>query len=264
MMASPRRKKIVPGVARMFAGSTKRAYNTPALHRMDSLVMDRHAFLKSVPLFIGLQRAELESLEKQLTSRRFAPGAAIFFQGDDGQILYLIESGQVRIYVQDEDGQETSVVLYRSGDIFGELAIIDGLPRSASAVAMEETVVLMWSRERFSAQMRGSPQLALNFMRALSKRLRSSTRHVSTLTFLGVNGRLARKLLELAQEHGVAEAQGVRLNITLTQTALASLVGATRESINKALSSFKRKGLIEMEQGGIIIVDPDGLRAIGS
>jgi len=125
-------------------------------------------------------------------------------------------------------------------------------------------LVLLWSRERFSAQMRRSPQLALNFMRALSKRLRSSTRQVSTLTFMSVTGRLARKLLELAQEHGVVEAQGVRLNITLTQAHLASLVGATRESINKALAAFKRQNLIDMVQGNIIIVDPDGLRAIGS
>ncbi len=102
--------------------------------------------------------------------RRFQQGETIFFQGDPGQALYLIEAGRVRIYVQDDGGQETSVIFYSAGDIFGELAVIDGLPRSASAIAADETIVHVLSRERLRAHLLASPQLAYNFMQALAVR----------------------------------------------------------------------------------------------
>ncbi len=225
--------------------------------------MDRLDFLKQVPLLAGLTSAEAEALARDMVRRQFRQGQAIFQQGDAGQMLYLIQSGRVRIYVEGEEGQEVSVIVYGPNDIFGELAVIDGLPRSASAVAMEETVVHILSRDRFREHMRRSPQLALNFMKALSVRVRYSTRQVGSLTMLDVPGRLARKLLELAQDHGLVETGGVRINLALTQSDLASLIGATRESINKALGAFRRQGLILVEGSHIIIVDPDALRELG-
>jgi len=225
--------------------------------------MNRLDFLKQVPLLAGLTPAEAEALARDMVRRQFRQGQAIFQQGDSGQMLYLIQSGRVRIYVEGEEGQEVSVIVYGPNDIFGELAVIDGLPRSASAVAMEETVVHILSRDCFREHMRRSPQLALNFMKALSVRVRYSTRQVGSLTMLDVPGRLARKLLELAQDHGLVETGGVRINLALTQTDLASLIGATRESINKALGAFRRQGLILVEGSHIIIVDPDALRELG-
>ena len=206
----------------------------------------------------------LSHLVADFVPRRFRQGETIFHQGDAGQLLYLIESGRVRIYVMGEDGQETSVSLAGSGDIFGELAVIDGLPRSASVVAQEDTQVLTLSRERLREHLRRSPQLEINFMKTLSVRVRYSTQQMGSLTFLDVSGRLARKLLELAQAYGVAEPEGVRIDTTLTQSDLASLIGATRESINKAMSALRRQGLVLLRHGSIIIVDPDALREIGS
>ena len=222
--------------------------------------MDRLAVFRPMTLFAGLADSELEALTHDLLRRRFREGEAIFQQGDPGQMLYLVESGQVRIYVQDEEGQETSVTLCGPGDMFGELAVIDGLPRSASAVAMDNTVVSILSRDRFRLHMRNSPQLALNFMKLLSVRVRYSTQQVSSLTLLDTPGRLARKLLELAHDHGQAEPGGVHINLTLTQSDLASLIGATRESVNKALGAFRRQGLIRTQAGHIVIVEPDALR----
>jgi CRP/FNR family transcriptional regulator/CRP/FNR family cyclic AMP-dependent transcriptional regulator len=158
--------------------------------------------MRRVPLFADLTDAQLETLIQDFNRRQFRRDEAIFQQGDPGQALYMVESGQVRIYVQDEEGQEVSVILCGPGDLFGELALIDGLPRSASAVAMEDTVVLALSHDHFREQMRRYPQMALNLMKALSVRVRYNTQQVGSLTLLDIPGRLAHKLLELAQDHG--------------------------------------------------------------
>ncbi len=227
-------------------------------------VANRIEFLKQLPLFASLSEAELGSLANDFTARRFQQGEMIFFQGDVGQALYLIEAGRVRIYVQDDGGQETSVIFYGAGDIFGELAVIDGMPRSASALAVDETIVHILSRERLRAHLQASPQLAYNFMQALAVRVRYSTLQVGNLSLHDVPSRLARKLLELAQGNGRVAADGVRIDMALTQSDLASLIGATRESTNKALGNFRRSGIIRIEQNHITIVDPDALREIGA
>jgi len=243
-----------------------RRYNgvDPVVRSPEQRVADRIEFLKRLPLFTHLTDAELTALAKDFTVRRFQQGETIFFQGDPGQALYLIETGRVRIYVQDDGGQETSVIFYSAGDIFGELAAIDGLPRSASAIAADETTVHVLSRERLRAHLLTSPQLAYNFMQALAVRVRYSTLQVGSLTLHDVPSRLARKLLELAQGYGRVESNGVRIDMPLTQSDLASLIGATRESANKALGNFKRRGLIRIEQNHITIIDPEALREIGS
>jgi CRP/FNR family cyclic AMP-dependent transcriptional regulator len=249
-----------------FANVFRQGYNgTLLMHsNVENRVTARLEFLKGLPLFADLGDDELTALAHDFVPRVFRQNEAIFYQGDPGQALYLIESGQVRIYVQDDQGQETSVILYSSGEIFGELAVIDGLPRSASAVAMEDTVVYIMSRERFREHLRKSPQLVFNFMNALSVRVRYTTRQVDSLTLLDVPQRLARKLLELAQQHGQVEAEGVRINLILTQSDLASLIGATRESINKAIGAFRKQGFILVKSNHITIIDPDALREMGS
>ena len=249
---------------RVIVSQPKQVYNPGTLHtrieaqghRMDRLDMRR------VPLFADLTDAQLETLIQDFSRRQFRQDEAIFQQGDPGQALYMVESGQVRIYVQDEQGQETSVILCGPGDLFGELALIDGLPRSASAVAMEDTVVLALNHDRFREQMRRYPQMALNLMKALSVRVRYNTQQVGSLTLLDIPGRLAHKLLELAQDHGQVEPDGVRINLALTQSDLAGLIGTTRESVNKAMSTFRREGLILVRQNHIIIMDLDTLRAM--
>ncbi len=220
------------------------------------------AFLHDVPLFEGLTGSELGLITEDMTKRRFRAGDKIFEEGDPGEVLYLIESGQVRIYVHGSGkGLETSVFLCgRPGEIFGELAIVDGLPRSASATAMENTIVHTLSREAFQRHMRRAPQLALNFMKLLSVRVRYNTKQVKSLALTSVSSRLARLLLKLAQDYGVVETAGVRINTNLKQTDLASLIGATRESTNKVLSIFRREDLIRKDDGDIVVLDPELLR----
>ncbi len=224
--------------------------------------MAKLEFLKNVSLLAGLSEAEFKALAADVVTRRFKEGEVLFYQGDAGEVLYFIAFGQVRIFVQSESGQEVSVNVCGSGDFFGELAVIDERPRSATAVATQHTLVFVLSRERFLEHMRRSPRLALNFLEAMSTRVRYSTRTVGSLSLLDIPGRVARKLLDLAQTYGEPEGDGVRIGLALTQSDLASLVGATRESINKVLGSFRRQGLIRIEQGHFVILNRAGLEEL--
>lgn len=216
---------------------------------------------QAVPLFHSLEENEFRTLSANMVRQQFSAGSVIFHEGDPGRVLYLLESGQVRIFILTPEGMETSVILCgKPGDIFGELAVVDELPRSATALAITDTVVYTLNRELFSLQMRRMPQLALNFMRLLTKRLRYNTQQVDSFTSMDVSRRLARKLLELAQDCGTVETIGVRLNTPLTQSDLASLIGATRESTNKVLRAFRKDGLITTQNGHIFILDADALR----
>lgn len=219
-------------------------------------------FLTETALFHDLGEGTLQRISQDIVERDYAQGDIIFREGDPGQVLYLVYAGQIRIFIHGLDGTETSVILMgRPGDIFGELAVIDGLPRSATAVAMEKTTLYTIEREAFRNYMRHHPQLAFNFMRVLSNKVRKNTEQIDTLTSLPVPQRVARKLLELAQDYGRVESSGVAINTTLTQGELASLIGATRESTNKALRDFRRRQWIAMENGRILILDPAALRA---
>jgi CRP/FNR family transcriptional regulator/CRP/FNR family cyclic AMP-dependent transcriptional regulator len=241
------------------------AYNSPCHPPLlpDRPVPDRLTALKQASFFAELTEPELSTLAQDLIAREFQQGELIFNQGDQGRVLYLIAEGRVRIFVQGEEGQEKSVILYGPGDVFGDLSAIDERPRSASALAVTDTTLLMLSRENLHKHLRKIPQLALNFIKVLSVRLRYSTEQVYDLSFLDVPGRLARRLLELAERHGVVEPSGgTRINFPLNQSDLAYLVGTTRESINKTMGSFRRQNFIRTQQNYVIILDTNGLQRI--
>jgi CRP/FNR family cyclic AMP-dependent transcriptional regulator len=225
--------------------------------------MTQLSFLKQTVLFNHMADSDLLQISEDIMERHFKAGEIIFHEGDSGQLLYLVKSGSVRIFVNGLDGSETSVILVgRIGQMFGELAVIDGLPRSATAVSISPTTLCTLSRDAFRKHMRHYPQLSLNFMKELSMRMRYNTRQMDSFASLGVSQRLARKLMELGQSYGQAQPNGVVISMTLTQSDLASLIGATRESINKNLRDFRRQQWIHMEQGQITITDPDALRAL--
>jgi CRP/FNR family cyclic AMP-dependent transcriptional regulator len=216
--------------------------------------------LRKVSLFAGLSCEELEVLAGSLGRRTFAKGMIIFHKGGVGQTLYIIESGKVRIFVLSESGQEITVNIYGPGDVFGEFSLLDGLPRSAGAVAMERTVTLTLHRDHFLRHLEAYPRIAGSIMKVLTTRLRYTTTHAETLSFLDVYGRVAAKLLELADRYGVQK-EGIEIELRLTQTELATWVAATRESVNKVLGTFREQGLIEMEGQRITILDRGGLES---
>ncbi|MBM4466212.1 MAG: Crp/Fnr family transcriptional regulator [Chloroflexi bacterium] len=221
--------------------------------------MSKVTMLRKVPLFAGLSDQELEVLAGSLGRRTFAKGMIIFHKGSLGQTLYIIEAGKVRIFILSESGQEISVNIYGPGDVFGELALLDGLPRSAGAVAMEKTVTLTLHRDDFLRHLEAYPRMSKSMMEVLSTRLRYTTAYAESLSFLDVYGRVAAKLLELADRYGVKK-DGIEIDLRLTQAELATSVATTRESVNKVLGTFRDQGLIEVEAQRITILDLPGLK----
>jgi CRP/FNR family cyclic AMP-dependent transcriptional regulator len=221
--------------------------------------MSKVTLLRNVPFFAGLSDQELEVLSESLGKRTFGKGMIIFHKSSPGQTLYIIESGKVRIFILSESGQEISVNIYGPGDVFGELALLDGLPRSAGAVAMEKTVTFTLHRDDFLRHLEAHPRMARSIMEVLSTRVRYTTDYAESLAFLDVYGRVAAKLLELADRYGVQK-EGIEIELRLTQAELASWVGASRESVNKVLGTFRDYGLIEIEGQKVTILDRPGLK----
>ena len=216
------------------------------------------------PLLEGLSQAAIQEIASHLRLRVFNARQHIFHEGDVGNCLYLLKTGQIRIYVVGADGNETSVIMFgRTGELFGELALIDEQPRSASAIAVRRSELYTLSRADFLKLLGLYPKLSLNFMQILSERVRYNTRNVDSLVSLDVQQRLARKLLEYADKYGITDAQHHTLiSPVLRQGDLASLLGTTRESINKTLRVLRQQQIIAIHSGQITILDAAALDAL--
>ena len=158
--------------------------------------------LKQVSLFSGLSDDDLRELMAVTRRRTFRAGEVIFHRDDPGQILYIIKDGKVKICLTSPDGQEISLVVFGKGEYFGEFSLFDGLPRSADAITLERTECYTLQRNDFDNVILKNPKIALRLLEALTRRLRSTDQMVEDLIFLDVYGRVAKKLLELAETHG--------------------------------------------------------------
>ncbi|MFO7167017.1 MAG: Crp/Fnr family transcriptional regulator [Chloroflexota bacterium] len=216
-------------------------------------------YLRAVPAFSGLSDAQLQMLARSVGERSFARGAPIFHQGSRGSELYIIVHGQVQIFTTSEAGQELTLRIMCAGDFFGELALLDGLPRSAGARAMCKTSTLTLSRAAFLHTINTCPPIAAAILEVMAARLRQSTAYVEQLARLSAPQRVVRQLLSLAEHHGVSEDEGTRIAIRLTQDDLASLSGTTRETANRVLASLRDQGLIRVERTQVRILDTSKL-----
>jgi CRP/FNR family cyclic AMP-dependent transcriptional regulator len=218
------------------------------------------AYLKQVSLFSSLSDSDIRELAAVVKRRIFRAGEVIFHRDDPGQVLYVIKEGKVKICLISPDGQEISLVVFGKGECFGELALLDGLPRSADAIAMERAECYTLQRSDFHNAIMKNPTIAIQVMEVLSKRLRSTDQQVEDLIFLDVYGRVAKKLIELADSHGSRVDDGTRIEVRLTQQELASMVGASRESVNKVIGYFTDKKYISTDRHRITIHHIDALR----
>lgn len=217
--------------------------------------MENLELLRGVTIFAGLTPEQLRLLGASLSSCSFPRGATIFHQGDEGDVLYLIVRGQVRIYTISQSGQELSVQVFRDGDFFGELALLDGRPRSASAQAMRPTTALTLHREAFRRAIIGSPEIALSILEELSGRLRRSNIYAEHLAGQSAPQRVVRTLLDLADQHGITVRGATRIDLHLTQDDLASLAGTTRETVNRVLGGLRDQGLIQVERARVSVLN---------
>jgi CRP/FNR family transcriptional regulator/CRP/FNR family cyclic AMP-dependent transcriptional regulator len=210
-------------------------------------------YFNQVSFFADLSEEELQALSTATKRRTFRSGEVIFHRDDPGQVLYMIKEGKVKISIISPDGQEVSLTVFGKGEVFGEFAILDGLPRSADAVALERVECYTLQRSDFQNVILKNPKIAILVLEAMSKRLRNTNNMVEDLIFLDVYGRVAKKLLELADTHGVKTEEGVIIDVRLTQQELASMVGASRESVNKVLGYFTDKKFISTDKHRITI-----------
>src|SRR5690349_23393655 len=157
-------------------------------------------YLKQVHLFAGLSDDDIQELASVVKRRTFRSGEVIFHRDDPGQVLYVIKEGKVKISIVSPDGQEISLVVFGKGEYFGELALLDGEPRSADAIALEKVECYTLQRSDFHKAIMKNPKIAIQVLEVLSRRLRRTDKQVEDLIFLDVYGRVAKKLLELADE----------------------------------------------------------------
>ena len=217
--------------------------------------------LAKVPLFAGLPDHERERLGTLLRPRKYTRGEVIFLEGDEGNSLFLVAEGRVRIQLTGADGREVVITVYGPGEIVGEMALLDGEPRSADAIAQDAARVFWLQRDDFEAFLDNHPRAAMTMLASLSRRLRHTTRVVQDATFRDVPSRLARVLLDIAARNGEVVPQGIRIETRVTQGELAAMVGASRETVNRALRGFEQRGLIAWEGSRLLIAQPDQLRA---
>src|SRR5581483_8147494 len=173
------------------------------------------SYLKQVSLFANLADEDLHELMNAAKRRAFRSGEVIFHRDDPGQVLYMIKEGKVKICIISPDGQEISLAVFGKGECFGEFALLDGLPRSADAIALEKVECYTLQRADFHNAIMKKPRIAIQVMEVLCERLRKTDQQVEDLIVLDVYGRVAKKLLELAETHGIPGANGILIDVRL-------------------------------------------------
>ena len=228
----------------------------------DAAITER---LRRLPLFSRLSDEELGDLAGRIRLRPFKRTEVIFRKDDPGTHLYLVLEGAVKIALPGEFGQEALVAIMRPGDFFGELALFDRSPRSASAVALEDTRAALLAGEDFLAFLERQPSAVRVVLETLARTIRRLSDRVEHLTFLDVPSRVAKYLLDLAQTsaavpagHSASPADG-QLELSLTQDELAAFVGASRVSVNRVLGDLERREIVTIKRRRIVIKDPDRL-----
>ena len=223
----------------------------------DSTMARRIARLKEIPLFVDLPDKALAALVEDLRTREYKKDELLFRQGDESREVYLLLKGKVRIYKISPSGNETSIDIFASDDLLGEFAALDGEPRSTAAKAISNVNLLVMSQEHFLHHLHTIPGLAVNLARLMAGKLRWTAAYAESIAQFDAAGRLLHILIDNNARYGEAIEPGKSyvLDWGLSQSDLASMVGARREWINRILSEWRRRGLLEFEQGTITILD---------
>jgi len=217
--------------------------------------------LRSSPLFGGMDAATARSLVTQMRRRELARGETIFNEGDDGHALYVVVKGKVKLARTARDGRENLLSLLGAGDMLGELSVFDPGPRLSRAHAVEDTVVYELPKQVLDVWLDDHLEMSRHMMRALAQRIRRMSNTMADLVFSDVPGRVAKAILDLGHRFGRMERGHVTVRHGLTQEELAQLVGASRETVNKALADFASRGWIDVHIGAVEVYEPERLRA---
>jgi CRP-like cAMP-binding protein len=216
--------------------------------------------LKQVPLFRALPFEDCRRIAALLNKRFVKKGEILIRRGEEGTALYMILTGNLKVTRYSPDGDEMILAVLGAGDFCGEMALLDGAPRSADVIAVEETLLYSLNRKEFLAYVLNNESAVRAILAALSRRLRKADDLLEDIFFLNVSPRLAKKLIELAEVSGYKEGQTQPVKLVMKQKDLASMVGASRESVNKELRALREKELISISGKTILIHDVEALR----
>jgi CRP/FNR family cyclic AMP-dependent transcriptional regulator len=222
---------------------------------------DTRNLLADIQLFEGLTSAQLEWVAQRAHRRVFSAGTNVLTIEQPGEAVYIILYGTVKIHVEQGDGRDVILTILGAGDLLGEMSLIDSIGRSASALTLENSLMLWMDKQTFNYLLDEFPPVARNLVRILSARVRLSDQLIQALATLDVYGRVARQLLAFAERYGRLTTDGeTRIPIALTQGDIADLVGASRKRVNQVMVAFKGQNLIGTDaEGHISLCDKDGL-----
>ena len=226
------------------------------------MTSDKRTILGAHEFFRGLPAHVIDRLAAHARTAEYACGKPIFAKGDPGYGLLAVFAGLVKISVQSADGREIVLNLIGPNEVFGEIALLDGEPRTASATAITRCHLLVLDRRDVLPLLEQEPSIGIRLLEVVSRRLRRTSQQVEDLSFEGVPLRLAKALLRMAELQGTAHLP--RPRILITQKALGHTVGLSRESINKHLQSWRQAGLIEIDKGACILLEPETLRQVAA
>jgi CRP/FNR family transcriptional regulator len=218
-------------------------------------------YLKQIPVFTGLTDSDLEKIHEKTVERVFRKGAVIFFEGDPGEGFHYVQRGKVKIVKISDDGREHIIKVLSPGDLFAEVLLFNNEPYPATSVAIEDSKIGIIKNVELEKLVLSNNALALQLIKALSNRLLYTQQKIKNLALDDVIVRTGETLLKLAQEHGRALANGgVEISLDISRQDLGSLVGTTRETVTRTLSTLKKSKVIDLDGSKIIIPDLDKLR----
>jgi CRP/FNR family transcriptional regulator, cyclic AMP receptor protein len=216
--------------------------------------------LREAPLFEALSEEDAKALQSGVIDVHLDRGERLFSEGDAGDKLYIILSGKIKLTKAAPDGRENLLSVHGPGEMFGELSLFDPIPRTSSATAVTKARLAGLAHDDLRTWLTTRPEVAMHLLQALAQRLRRINEVKADLVFTDVPGRVAKALLDLADRFGVPTPEGVQVSHDLTQEELAQLVGASRETVNKALADFTARGWIQLAAKSVLITDPDRLK----
>lgn len=225
-----------------------------------ALPLNAQTIIQRNSLFRGLPASTIERIAALATRRSYKSDAVVFLRGDPGDALYGVVKGRVRITASGPQGKEVFLNLMEPGDAFGEIALLDGEPRTASAITAAPTELIVIQREQFLALVQHEPKLAVHLIELLCKRVRWTSEQMEDSSLLAAPARLAKRLLSLAAMPGAATHNGSQVKIS--QEQLAQFLGLSRQIVNKHLQTWKRKQWISLGRGRVVIENERALRTL--
>ncbi|MFY8023601.1 MAG: Crp/Fnr family transcriptional regulator [Candidatus Nanopelagicaceae bacterium] len=215
--------------------------------------------VRKAPIFLGLDTSAADALRASMSLVKLRKGQSLFKEGDDGDNLYVVSNGKVKLGTKSPDGRENLLMILGPGDMFGELSLFDSGPRTATATAVTDSKLLTLGQEKVIPWVKEYPEVSLQLLARLASRLRRTNEVVGDLVFSDVPGRVAKALIDLGVKFGDKRSEGLFVNHDLTQEELAQLVGASRETVNKALADFAQRGWLRLEARSVMILDYERL-----